>query len=464
MRASALLLALFALAVQSPATSTAAEEGRTNFLLIMADDLGWGDTGYNGHEQLKTPHLDRMAAEGLQFNRFYSAAPVCSPTRGSFLTGRSPFRYGVHSANVGRLEPEEISLAEVLQPLGYATGHFGKWHLGTLTNDVRDGRRGGRNPGHYSPPWENGFEKCFSTEVQMPTWNPMENQNFPAKYWTGPGEFAKENLEGDDSRVIVDRAVAFLREAAASEKPFFAVVWFHTPHEPVVAGPEHRAIYSELDENHQHYYGCITAMDEQIGRMRAELRELGCEKNTLVFFCSDNGPAAAGGGPGAKAGGRQQGSACPYRGRKGSVYEEGIRVPGLIAWPAMAPKPRQVETPCVTSDLFPTVLEIVGKEAPQRPYDGISLVPLLKGEMEERPAPIAFQFGRQRALSDNRLKLYSADAGKTWELFDLVADPGEQSDISAKEPERTTAMAAALEVWEESCRKSEAGADYAKPE
>jgi arylsulfatase A-like enzyme len=233
---------------------------RPNIVLMMADDLGWGDTGYNGHPTLKTPHLDEMAKAGLRLERFYSGAPVCSPTRGSCLTGRHPFRYGVFSANVGHLPAEELALPELLGKLGYATGHFGKWHLGTLTKTVKESNRGGpRGIEHYSPPWENGFDVCFSTEAKVPTWDPMvtrkgagnfwepiENQAdavaYGTHYWTGEGKQATENLRGDDSRIIMDRAIPFVREAAKSETPFFAVIWFHAPHLPVVAGPKYTAM------------------------------------------------------------------------------------------------------------------------------------------------------------------------------------------------------------------------------
>ena len=127
--------------------------GRPNIILCMADDQGWGDVGYNGHPFLKTPNLDAMSKAGLRFNRFYSGAPVCSPTRGSAITGRHPYRYGIYFANVGHLRKQEMTLAEALKTRGYTTGHFGKWHLGTLTNDIPDGRRGGRQEEHYAPPW-----------------------------------------------------------------------------------------------------------------------------------------------------------------------------------------------------------------------------------------------------------------------------------------------------------------------
>jgi len=167
-----------------------------------------------------------MAGSGIQFNRFYSAAPVCSPTRGSCLTGRHPYRYGIFSANIGYLRDEELNLAEVLKDQGYVTGHFGKWHLGTLTTSEYDANRG--RPGdssHYSPPWENGFDVSFSTESKVPTWDPMitphessgdigkrvPGDHFGTYYWTGPGEKVTENLEGDDSRIIMDRVVPVYR-------------------------------------------------------------------------------------------------------------------------------------------------------------------------------------------------------------------------------------------------------------
>jgi arylsulfatase A-like enzyme len=277
---------------------------QNNIILIMADDLGWGDVGFNGNKLIKTPALDDMAKNGMVFSRFYAAAPVCSPTRGSCLTGRHPFRYGVFHANVGKMEPEEVTLAEYLKEKGYSTGHFGKWHLGTLTNDEIDANRGGRDPEHYSPPWENGFEECFSTESKVPTWNPMitpdreagdvgnrtPGDHFGTYYWSGPGVKVTDNLEGDDSRIIMDRVIPYIEEQTKSNNPFFAVIWFHTPHLPVLTGEEYRKLYAGQSIDVQHYYGAISAMDEQIGRLNDKLKELNATENTLIFFTSDNGP------------------------------------------------------------------------------------------------------------------------------------------------------------------------------
>jgi arylsulfatase A-like enzyme len=452
-------------AILSGAAAAAARVQLPNVILAMADDQGWGDTGYNGHPYLKTPHLDAMAAAGLRFDRFYAGAPVCSPTRGSAITGRHPFRYGIRFANVGHMRPAEITLAEALRPLGYATGHFGKWHLGTLSNSIVDGRRGGRNPGEFAPPWEHGFDVCFSTEQAVPTWDPMKNQPFETKYWVGPGEYAKSNLDGDDSRVIMDRALPFIADAVRRKKPFLAVIWFHSPHEPVRADDRHRAMYKEHSEGEQHFYGVVTALDEQIGRLRAELRRLRVADNTMLWYCSDNGPEGR-----SALQGRTRGITGGLRGRKRSLFEGGIRVPGLLEWPAKIKQPRRTSVPCVTSDYFPTVLEAAGlPENDPRPRDGVSLMPLIEGRMTERFRPIAFETtgsAEERlgspplALVGNRYKLLSALDRSEDLLFDLVADAGERDDLRLSMPELARSMRDELLNWRESCRASDEGRDY----
>jgi len=439
--------------------SLAAEHPRPNVILAMTDDQGWGDTGYNGHPVLKTPTLDEMARVGLRFDRWYSGAPVCSPTRGSCITGRHPYRYGIFFANVGHLPKEEITLAEALKSQGYVTGHFGKWHLGTLTTQIKDSNRG--RPGdtrHFSPPWLHGFDVCFSTEAKVPTYNPMKSpgsdQPYGTFYWNQDGSRETENLEGDDSRVIMDRVVPFLRKAVAAKKPFLAVVWFHTPHLPVVAGPEHRKLYDGIKGAHPDYHGCITAMDEQLGRLRGELRSLGVADDTMLWFCADNGPE------GKK--GKAPGSAGPLRGRKRDLFEGGVRVPGLLEWPARVKAPRVVTAPCSTSDYFPTVLDALGftmKGQPE-PVDGVSLLPLIDGATAERPRPIGFESGGQLALIDSRYKLIRAGKKSGWMLFDIVADPSETKDLAAEKPEVVKTMTEILLKWQASCGDSREGKDY----
>jgi len=435
------------------------QSSRPNIILCMADDQGWGDTGYNGHPILRTPNLDEMARTGIRFDRFYSAAPVCSPTRGSCLTGRHPFRYGIFHANVGHMRPEELTLAEVLKTQGYTTGHFGKWHLGTLTKTLVESNRGGpRGLEHYSPPWENGFDVCLSTEAKVPTWDPMRDPDtgepYGTHYWKEDSTRETENLEGDDSRVIMDRVIPFLRRAAEGRTPFFTVIWFHTPHRPVKAGPKYLAMYAGRPDRERHYYGCLTAMDEQVGRLRNELRDLGVAENTMLWFCADNGPEG-------KAG-ELPGSAGPFRGRKRDLFEGGIRVPGLLEWPGEIQGPLVVEAPCCTSDYFPTILEVLGLGSTRKvePVDGVTLLPFIEGRMEERPTPIAFESDRQLALVDNRYKIYSSDGGETFQLYDLLEDPVESRDLSREKPGVLQSMKETLSSWRFSCKESLDGKDY----
>ena len=448
-------------------------------ILVMADDLGWGDTGYNGHPVLQTPHLDAMANSGLQFDRFYAAAPVCSPTRGSCLTGRHPSRYGIGGANQGHLPREEVSLAEVLQDLGYATGHFGKWHLGTLSPDF-SGKGPQRNPrANYLTPDMAGFDTWFSTEYAVATWDPYDLANAHgstdrrALYWSdhqpildGPAR----GLIGCDSRIIMDRAVAFIDQAVAGGTPFLAVIWFHAPHAPVVGGPDYRARYADQNEAVQHYYAAVTALDEQVGRLRSRLRELEVQDQTMLWFCSDNGPE---GNPQAK--GRSQGSAGPFRGRKRSLYEGGVRVPAILEWPARIRAHRHVTLPAVTSDYLPTVLAVTGSEQAipaDRPLDGISLLPLIDGSLQQRGRSIGFQFQGCATLMDDRYKLVHnpnqkrqrSDNGSVaiaeWELYDLVNDPAETVNVAARHGQIVERMRRELAEWQQSCAASVAGRDY----
>ena len=463
-------LAITILLLLSAAPSLAAE--RPNIVLVMCDDLGWGDVGFNGGQTIHTPHLDEMSHHSLRFTRFYAQAPVCSPTRGSVITGRHPYRYGIPFANSGHMRPPELTLAELLREIGYVTGHFGKWHLGTLTKTVVDANRGGRakNIEHYAPPQHHGFDVCFSTESKVPTFDPMlkpaknagsawdsiadrsESAPYGTYYWNERGERVTDNLDGDNSRVIMDRAVPFIEKAVANQQPFFTIVWFHTPHLPVVAGPKHRAMYAEVDDvRARNYYGCVTAMDEQVGRLRDTLARIGVAENTLITFCSDNGPEGNSSSPG---------SAGPFRGRKRSLYEGGVRVPGLIEWPGRLPAGKETDFPAVTSDYLPTILEILGIELPDdRPIDGVSLVPVFSDLAMERSQPIGFESRDMVAFSDNRYKIFK-DKSDQWELYDLLADPGEQRDLAGKHPDIVRAMAAAAEAWRSSCAASDAGEDY----
>lgn len=431
---------------------------------MMADDQGWGDTGYNGHPVVKTPHLDAMAREGVRFDRFYSAAPVCSPTRGSCLTGRHPFRYGIYFANAGgpgqaseyALPRQETTLAQVLKGAGYRTGHFGKWHLG----DFEGEGSGGAGSKRMSPS-DAGFDEWFSTVRKVPTLDPPASE-----YWEN-GKPVAGPLTGDDSRLIMDRALGFLQRDSA--KPFFAVIWLHAPHLPVVAAAEFRQLYAAHGEAEQHYWGAITALDQQVGRLRSELRRLDPAGDTMLWYASDNGPE------GDRQDARSPGSAGPWRGRKASLFEGGIRVPALLEWPAVIRRPRVIAPAASTSDYFPTVLDALGlKPHDARPLDGISLLPVIFGKQKApegqaaRPKPIAFETSRitrgspRLALIDGDMKLLTnltADRSSDL-LFNLRADPAEQTNLAAARPADCDRLRAVLAEWRASCRRSNAGEDY----
>ncbi|MDA1163172.1 MAG: sulfatase-like hydrolase/transferase [Planctomycetota bacterium] len=450
-----------------------AAEERPNVILVMADDLGWGDPRcFNPESIINTPNIDAMAAAGLKFNRFYSGGPVCSPTRGSCLTGRNPYRYGIYNANTGHMKAGEITLPEILRELGYATGHFGKWHLGTLTTQIKDANRGGPSgKAHFSTPSMNGYDVCMVTESKVPTFNPMikppnasknawdvlsdgnSKQPYGTHYWNERGDVVTENLAGDDSRIIMDRAIPFIEQAVDRKRPFFTVVWFHAPHLPVVAGPEHVAPYLKHGVYERNYYGCISALDEQVGRLRKRLRELGIAENTMLWFCSDNGPEGNEG--------KAPGSAGGLRGRKRSLYEGGVRVPGILEWPGHVTAGRVTEFPAVTSDYLPTVLDLLATSMPDdRPIDGVSLLPLIEGRAKVRNSPIGFQSGKQVSVVEDQYKLYSSNEGRTWALYDLDNDRAEANDLAADNPDRVASMAAWATAWRASCSSSDAEVDY----
>jgi|TARA_B110000495_G_scaffold201428_1_gene218846 arylsulfatase A-like enzyme len=445
-------------------TNTQSEAERPNVILMMTDDQGWGDTGYNGHPHLKTPNLDRMSQEGVRFDRFYSAAAMCSPTRGSVYTGRNPYRFGITYAMKGRLEDTEISITSVVKSAGYTTGHFGKWHLGTLSRKKGDQSRWGAFEDdpvrYYCPPWERDVDESFVTESKVPTWDPLLNpgtiikrptdgasvaglkgSSYGNDYFVGEGQIETENMEGDDSRIIMDRAIPFIQKAVDRDLPFLAVIWFHTPHSPVVGGDKYRTMYKEHPEDTQHYYACVTAMDEQVGRLRSTLSELGVADNTMVWFCSDNGPARQG-SP------RHVGSPGHLSGYKLSIQEGGIRVPGLLVWPDQIKQPITISEPCVTSDYFPTILSSLGIDLPDdRIYDGIDLWPLIRGQSKERTKPIGFlnKEAAEAVWMESRYKLISTPDDDR--LFDIVNDSAEKADLSADLPTIAERMKHELNEW-----------------
>jgi len=471
---------------------------RPNIILLMGDDHGWDETAYNGHPHLKTPVLDEMAASGLRLDRFYSAAPVCSPTRGSVITGRHPNRYGTFYPGWS-IRPEEIGIAHLLGKAGYACGHFGKWHLGPVKADSPT------NPGAM------GFDEWLSHD------NFFEMNPFLSRNGGPPEEFP-----GESSEIVIDETIRFIGKAKRSQRPVFAVVWFGSPHEPYSGLEEDLALYSELPEKYrdrfvkltsmktgrpttrplhevlQERYAEITAMDRAMGKLRKYLADEGLRENTLLWYCGDNGVPSSG---------------CvttPFRGMKGQVYGGGIRVPGIIEWPQRIPQPRVTDVNAVTSDMLPTICDLLGLPLPDRPLDGISLTPLIDGEMIQRPNPVCFwsykgtnekrpyidpklqegttplvkqmgglytrnfrnlhhpkitpqDFAGARSILDNRYKLVVHDKpGGEFErqLFDVRDDPAEKVDLIETKSDVAKNLEQQLRDWQQSVLESLTGADY----
>ncbi|MEM7234023.1 MAG: sulfatase-like hydrolase/transferase, partial [Planctomycetota bacterium] len=268
---------------------------------------------------------------------------------------------------------------------------------------------------------------------------------------------ATDNLEGDDSRVIMDRAIDFVRRSHKKKRPFFMVVWFHAPHWPVVASEKYSATYASHGDFAKNYYGCIAALDNEIGRLRATLKELKVEGDTMVWFSSDNGPE---GSP--KTGvGRTNG----LRGRKRSLYEGGVRVPGLLVWPRGAGvTPRRLSTPCSTSDYLPTIVEALGLErSTDHPLDGTSLLPLISKKHWTRDAPIGFHSGRRGSVVRSEYKLVRDNKNKDWELYNLSSDPSESKNLATEKPKLVAELKSWYRRWRASCQASAEGKDYGSP-
>lgn len=437
-----------------------------NIVLIMADDLGWGDVGFNGNTHIQTPCLDRLASEGVVFEHFYAGAPLSSPTRASVLTGRNAYRMGVFAPNVGILRPEETTLPEILKEKGYATGHFGKWHLGTLTCKEIDANRGRPENKHLlNPPAEHGYDDAFVTESKVPTFDPMraplssdgrfwdylpeyeETKEYGTYYWDIEGNKVTEGLRGDDSRIIIDRTLPFIDKAIGAQKPFLATIWFHTPHLPCVAGPEYAARYQNLPLKERNYYGCITAMDDQIERLVQYLKIKGVYENTIIFFCSDNGPEL-----------NTPGTAGNFKGKKRSLYEGGIRVPAFMI-DGRTQKTGKITQPCSTSDYLPSILELANIST-SIPYqlDGESFVPFLNNSDIQRQKPLVFCSGTQGAVVDGGYKLYYNQG--TTELYDLKSDPFERTDVSRTYPEIRKKLSDCLWKQMKSFQQSFEGNEY----
>jgi arylsulfatase A-like enzyme len=427
---AALSFAALAAVLTSPAAlAAAAPAAKPNVLLIVSDDQGYADTGFQGAKDIPTPHLDRLAASGTRFTNGYVSHAFCSPTRAGLMAGRYQQRFG-HERNPfydpsdrrEGLPLTETLLPQRLQPAGYVTGWIGKWHLGAAPG-LRPEQRGFAETygfiggGHRFREWQENV----AVEYNVPIERNGRRVEAPAHLTEA---FGRE-------------AAAFVRRHPA--QPWFLYLAFNAPHTPHEPTPERLARFASIaDPVRQKYAAQISLMDDAIGETLAALRETGQDRRTLVFFFSDNG------GPITVNGSRN----TPLRGAKGQVYEGGVRVPFLLAWPERVPAGRTDDRVVSSLDVFATALGVAGLPMPtDRKYDGVNLVPFLTGE--KTGAPHERLFWRNAALlavREGDWKLVRG-AGPRDELYNLQSDIGETQDLAAAQPAVAARLAAALDAW-----------------
>jgi arylsulfatase A len=445
-----LSVALLALGIICVAAASAAAV-RPNIILVLADDLGYGDLACFGSKFAKTPNLDRFASEGLRLTSCYAGHANCSPSRTALMTGRTPMRAGIRSAipleSPMHLRRGEVTIAGLLKQAGYATAHVGKWHL-----------NGKFNQPEHPQPNEHGFEHWFSTQN-----NALPNHRNPTNFVRNGQPVGK--LEGFASHLVVDEAIRWLDGGRDKAKPFFLYTCFHEPHEPIATDAKFSRDYPSDDPSFTAYYGNIAQMDAAFGRLMRALEERGLRDNTLIWFTSDNGPAVTPMHP--------HGSAGVLRDKKGSLWEGGIRVPGLVRWPGRIRAGSVSDEPVSGVDFLPTVCAITEVKPPgERVLDGTNVLPVFEGKSMSHRAPLYWQFNLSTgepkvALRDGDWKLLASFGPpvprsnniderserevKTAELqkfmlYNLRRDIGETTELSASEPAQLAGLRAVLEA------------------
>jgi arylsulfatase A-like enzyme len=431
------LLLLGALACFQVLKTFAADE-KPNVLIILSDDQGYSDTGFQGSKDIPTPNLDRLAHEGLRCTSGYVSHPYCSPTRAGLMTGRYQARFGhEHNPRYDQndhregLPTSEKLLPQFLQAAGYATGWIGKWHLGAAPEFL---------------PQNRGFQETFGFiggihHFQNWKVDPTKEANLPL-YRNGQEVEVTENL-----------TVAFGHEAAGfvqrhQKEPWFLYLAFNAPHDPEEPTAERLARFANIEDRKRRAYAAqVSLLDDAIGETLNTLRETGQEKRTLVFFFSDNGAPFGDGHGGSVPNG---GVNTPLRDGKHSVYEGGVRVPFVVSWPSHLPAGRDYDLPVSSLDVFATALASANIPMPtDRPYDGVNLIPYLKGEKTDAPHPQLFWRLNERLQAAARSGPWKLVRDGTWrpQLFDLATDISESHDASNQNAQATSEVNNALDTW-----------------
>ena len=439
----------------------AAGARRPNVIFILTDDQGWGDAGFAGHPYAKTPNLDRLAREGTWFRQFYVAGTVCSPSRAGFMTAREPARHLIHGHfatddnNRARsmpnwLDPDVTTLPDLLKNAGYATAHFGKWHLGA--------GEGAPPPEHY------GFD---------------ESKTVSSSGRSLGDESRSPTFRAESTRMIVDETIDFIRRH--KDGPFYANVWTLLPHALLRPTPEQLAVYADLEPGSDSpafgawmrgylaaaedlrsqmrvFCASLTDLDTQVGRLLDALDEFGLAEETIVVFSSDNGPEDYRVKNAANAG---VGNTGPLRARKRSMYEGGIRTFGLVRWPGRIPAGRVDETSVVGAvDLLPSIASLADVALPATlAIDGEDRSDVWLGDPAARKKPLHWEwlFAVQGAgdgyrppslaIRDGDWKLFVNHDGSAAELYRIPADPGESHDLAAEHPDVVKALSSHALDW-----------------
>jgi arylsulfatase A-like enzyme len=429
-------LILAAAALLGPADARAWGQKRPNIVLIVADDLGWGDVGYQGRDDWRTPRLDQLASRGATLPRCYSSAPICGPSRAGLLTGKAPSRIGVRG-NSQDLPRAETTLAEALGPLGYRSAAIGKWHQGKVTP-------AGQGDGP-SNPLDQGFGTFLGFLDTVHAW-----EKFPKTLCQGRDKIAVSGYADD---LFTDHAIEFLREP--SDAPFFLYLAYTAPHFNIEAPADEVALHlpSKLDADPSRptratYAAMITRLDRNVGRVLDELEAQGRTGETIVVFTSDNGATFESGNLGTS---RALDSNRPFRGQKRTLWEGGVRVPGLIVWPGHIPAGSTLDAPASHLDLFPTLVAAAGGDTPAGNVDGIDLLPALTGAGTPLPdRPIFWEWRQegtdQTAVLVGRSKLIALKDQRP-ELYDVVSDPSERLDRASEDQETVETLQELLDEW-----------------
>ena len=459
------------------ARGTSGKASRPNFIFFFTDDQGWEDLGCFGHPYLKTPNIDKLARDGMRFEQFYVCNPVCSPSRTAFMTGHYPARHHIHRHLASRahnarnkmpdyLDPKAPNVTSVLKQAGYVTGHFGKWHLGSL--------KGAPEPGRY------GIDEYRTLVGVGPGWDRNGNRT--------PSDLAlksynsctiKDRLWTHSAHLFVDEAVAFLKKH--KDKPFYLNLWMMLPHAPnrptakqlakysgLKARPEdfkswmrqYAARAKNLEQQMKTYCAVVSSIDKAFGRLMDKLDELKLTDNTLVFFTSDNGPEDYHIGNVRNSG---MGSPGRFRGRKRSLYEGGVRMPCIARWPGRVPAGKVDKTSVIAAvDWLPTVCGLAGVKLPDIKPDGEDISDVLQGKgignKRARKKPLFWEWrggiaGNQEyrpptlAIRDGDWKLFANADGGRKELYNIPKDPEERHNVAGRKPDVTARLLPKLLAW-----------------